>query len=77
MQFLPVITKPTRITNNNQMPVLPDHIWNNLYATYHGGILLTYAISDHCPTFINIPLLHSNTNHKVKLSFRSHKIVCT
>ena len=75
MQFLPVITKPTRIPNNNQMPSLLDHIWINFFATYHSGILLTDVISDHCPTFINIPSLHSDTNHKVKLSFRSHKIV--
>ena len=70
LQYLPVITKPTRMPNNNQTPSLLDHIWLNFLTRYNSGILLTDLVSDHCPTFINIPSLDSSPRDKIKIRFR-------
>ena len=71
--FIPVITKPTRMSplNMNRSTLL-DQIWINRIVTYSSGILLT-DITDHLPTFITVPISNTSGSHsseKIKISFR-------
>ena len=71
--FYPVITKPTRFPPNNLCPPsLLDHIWYNSLNINFSGIL-SYDLTDHCPTFLQLPFLNSNSNKEksnVKITFR-------
>ena len=71
--YLPVITKPTRFSPNSSVqPSLLDHIWFNGSCIYKAGIV-SLDITDHCPTFIQIPIINDNlkaNNDKVNVSFR-------
>ena len=50
--LLPVITKPTRFSaNNNHSPTLIDHIYMNTFTKIASGIL-NYDQTDHCSTFL-------------------------
>ena len=65
--FRPVITRPTRFTDNTASII--DHIWVN---TVHDitSCIFYCDITDHCPVFckINTPL--ENKNKLVKIKFR-------
>ena len=78
LNYFTHICRPTRNPDGNQTgdPSLLDHIYTNFHNNFKTGILLD-DISDHFPTFINIPLpplqnpnenTYSNT---IKKSFRS------
>ena len=70
--FFPVINKPTRFCpSNTSSPSILDQIWSNSLCMYKSGIL-TYDVTDHCPTFIQFPICTSTPNdrEKVKISFR-------
>ena len=75
-QFLPTITKPTRLpfSNLNQQPSLIDHIWTKFSFNYcnHTGILLDNT-TDHCTTFLTISkhlLLSDSCNDLIEMKFR-------
>ena len=68
--FIPIINKPTRITDTSA--TLIDNILINNPSNFTSGILL-YDISDHLPIFIirkHILMNNSNPNTFVKLNFR-------
>ena len=69
--FLPFISKPTRFAPNDVTnSSLLDHIWYNKVASCQSGIVLA-DYTDHCPTFIRIPLkMSKNSQSLVKISFR-------
>ena len=77
--FVPIINKPTRITDTSA--TLIDNILINNPSNFTSGILL-YDISDHLPIFIirkQILINNSNQNTSVKLNFREinlHTIDC-
>ena len=71
LSYLPTITKPTRFpcsSNQRGSPSLLDHIWTNNLDPFISGILAT-EISDHAPTFLNLPYANLKTN-KIKVLFR-------
>lgn len=70
--FLPLISKPTRLVN--QLPhSLIDHIWVNgtIANKFESGIIL-HDITDHLPIFLKFPIVAPTiiSNSKVKVSFR-------
>ena len=70
--FLPVITKFTRFPADpaNHSPTNLDHIFLNKALNFESGVL-DIQISDHCPTFINIPYYLAEPNKpKIKVQFR-------
>ena len=71
LNFMPLITKPTRFPIGNQRgsPALLDHIWCNRYYNYVSGII-TYESSDHLPTFLFINNLPVREGELVKIVFR-------
>ena len=73
LNFLPVITKPTRFppppNPRSISPTLIDHIWVNKFPRYSCGILLA-DLTDHCPIFIDLEAPVPNS--KIKLKFRDH-----
>ena len=73
LNFLPVITRPTRFSNNivNDTSSNLDHIWINKLNPFFSGILCM-DISDHCPTFINFfqQLNSINSDKKHLFKFR-------
>ena len=46
--FLSLINKPTRVTNNSY--TLIDHVWSNYYSNIIVGAIVYNQISDHFPT---------------------------
>lgn len=52
LNFLPLITKPTRITNHSR--TLIDHIYTNSYSDNITSGIATFDISDHLPIFCMI-----------------------
>ena len=73
MHFLPKISKPTRFSPIEGInPSLLDHIWINSISDFNVGILAS-DLTDHCPTFITIPLnTNVSQNEKRKVTFRLH-----
>ena len=71
--FLPVITKPTRFSPNDAcMPTILDQIWLNSLNITKSGII-SYDNTDHCPTFLQLPILNQNNpnkNESIKIKFR-------
>lgn len=76
LNFLPVITCPTRFPTGNQhgSPSLVDHIWYNRLNVIFCGIIL-YDISDHLPNFIQIKNFTSNPSDNTKFVFRDHSSI--
>ena len=71
--FLPVITRPTRFSNNilhNTFSNL-DHIWINKLNPVMSGILCI-DISDHCPTFIFFHYNKKLINNKKRITIRPY-----
>ena len=74
-RLIPVISKPTRFSNNSDnsiMPTLLDHTWFNSLSNYTSGII-DFDLTDHCPTFLNFNYLSENENNSskfVKIKFR-------
>ena len=60
--LLPVITKPTRITNHSA--TLIDHIYTNTVNSLVSGIL-TIDISDHLPVFCMADMKLKKQNHQM------------
>jgi len=60
--LLPVITKPTRITNHTA--ALIDHIYTNTVKSLVSGIL-TVDISDHLPVFCMVDIKLKKQNHQM------------
>ena len=60
--LLPVITKPTRITNHTA--TLIDHIYTNTVNSLVSGIL-TIDISDHLPVFCMVDIKLKKQNHQM------------
>ena len=77
LNFMPLITKPTRFPVGNQhgSPSLLDHIWCNRYYNYVSGIL-AYDVSDHLPTFFFLKNLPTCGNDLVKIVFRDFSEHC-
>ena len=77
--FYPVITKPTRFPSDDRsQPSLLDLIFTNTLTIYNSGII-KYDITDHCPTFIHVPIENysgSSGVEKVEISFRLNNISC-
>lgn len=75
LNFLPVITKPTRFSNTEQSigPTLLDHIWINSLVDYCSGII-SFDLTDHCPTFVIFDNFFTcktdDSRKKVKVTFR-------
>ena len=69
----PVITKPTRFpADDSSQPSLLDMIWTNSLNIFNSGII-NFDTTDHCPTFLQLPLYVSNCNNSnelIKISFR-------
>ena len=63
--FLPLISKPTRIPSLT----LLDQIWFNRLNHCNSGIILS-DITDHMPTFVNIPSFEIKYEDKIKITFR-------
>lgn len=72
MNYLPVITKPTRFPVGEQRgaPSLIDHIWCNKLTNYRSGII-TCDITDHLPSFITF-LDTNQQQEKTRVIFRDH-----
>lgn len=75
LNFIPLITKPTRFHNPSTVnepiqPSLLDHIWLNVFNCNSSGIILT-DMSDHLAVFVHISILHL-LPEKIKLEFRCH-----
>ena len=69
MHFVPVITKPTRFSvNDNHKNSLLDQIWINNLVDYTSGIIIT-DITDHFPVFLMLPI-SSSKSEKFKITFR-------
>ena len=69
MSYIPLITMPTRVTNNTA--TLLDHIWTNQLHEARTGIL-NISTTDHFPTFAStIFPVHSNKS-SIKKVFRDH-----
>ena len=65
--FFPVITKPTRFSNNS---ATLDQIWLNKETNMNSGIIY-YDITDHCPCFLNFNIPSFDfSNEKVKIEMR-------
>lgn len=60
--LLPVITKPTRITNHTA--TLIDHIYTNTVDSLVSGIL-TVDISNHLPVFCMVDIKLKKQNHQM------------
>ena len=75
LSFIPVITKPTRFPSGerDETPSLLDHIWLNSLTGFSSGVLCT-DITDHCPTFVNVPIARREDG-LIKLIFRTHSPV--
>ena len=69
ISLIPVITKPTRITD--QTATLIDNIFISHPVNFNSGILIS-DISDHFPTFIHIKKFFCNStdNTNVKIEYR-------
>ena len=69
--FLPVITKPTRFSTENNCSTL-DHIWISKSNFLLSGILLI-DITDHLPSFVYfLNPLEKKSKEKVKVTFRPY-----
>lgn len=66
--MVPVITKPTRITDNSRS--LIDHIWTNNLAESESGIVKV-CITDHYPIFVHTVTRTESSTSFVK-KFRDH-----
>ena len=73
LNFLPLITKPTRFPEGNQrgQPSLLDHMCYNRCSSVDSGILL-YNVTDHLPTFLILSDFSVTNNDPIKLSFLDH-----
>ena len=66
--FTPIISKPTRVTNNTASII--DHIWINFNNKSNAGILIS-NITDHYPVFSKFYSNINNKNNKlIKLEFK-------
>ena len=77
LSFSSLISKPTRFPPGNSfcLPSLLDHIWTNSLIDCYSGIILK-DLSDHCPTFVNIPL-DKEVNSNIKIKFRDYSEINT
>jgi hypothetical protein len=66
--FLPIITKPTRLTDHTK--TLIDHIYTNAYSDQISSGILLYDISDHLPVFCIINLCTKRIN--IRRFFRDY-----
>ena len=68
--FIPLITKPTRFSEQSQ-PSLLDQIWLKNPNSFTCGIII-HDLTDHWPVYLRIPILKSpnKTNDKIKITFR-------
>ena len=72
--LIPVITKPTRLSQNDGFnATLIDHIWTNVPSIYGGGIF-DVVISDHFPNFCVFDNLFKNPNKVEIIKFRNYSI---
>ena len=60
--FLPIITKPTRLTDYTK--TLIDHIYTNAYSDQISSGILLYDISDHLPVFCTVKFCTRRTNER-------------
>ena len=69
--FIPVINKPTRFSQNAVSSSNLDHIWINSLSNYTSGII-NIDISDHLPTFYHsyLPYTNNDLNKKIRIEFR-------
>ena len=69
--FLSFITESSKVpSNDSNSPPLFDHIWYNRTGNFISGVI-TFDITDHLPTFFQLPLLTpNNTSDLVRISFR-------
>jgi len=72
LNFLPVITKPTKFPSDVQQcrPTVLDHIWINGFKKFISGVF-SLDLTDHCPTFISIETTTLDSR-KIRVSFRVH-----
>ena len=63
--LLPLIDKPTRVTNTSS--TLIDHIWTNISLPIQ-SFVLNYDLTDHFPISVFKPL-SSHVNNKLEISF--------
>ena len=69
--LLPVITKPTRLTNHTA--TLIDHIYTNTVNSLGSGIL-TIGVSDHLSIFCMVDVKLKKQNHQMYLGTTEHLI---
>ena len=68
-ELIPTITKPTRITRNSATLIDNIIIGRNYHSIYTSLILLT-ALSDHCPTMLEIPNIEIYKTEPKKIQTR-------
>ena len=68
LHFYPIISRPTRIDNNDTVSVI-DHIWLNKDMSSHYGIVLA-DITDHFPVFCTLMTPEISENNLTKIQFR-------
>ena len=66
--FLPLITKPTRVTERGAS--LIDHMWSNILSDSQSGVL-DVTITDHFPIFTIFKSYTDKANRKIEVKFRS------
>ena len=77
LNFIPVVTKPTRFPSDNRSSHLPttlDHIFINKIVQFNSAIF-DYDLSDHCGTTLNCYLYGLQTNateNRHKITFRPY-----
>ena len=69
--FAPIISKPTRITSHTA--TLIDHIFTNNCHTITQTGVITEALSDHMPVYVNILLDPNKLDHKISEATLLHE----
>jgi len=72
LDYFPHTSRPTRFPDGDSAvsPSLLDHIGTNFTAPFSSGIF--FPLSDHLPTFLNIPILERvRANHKITFRIKN------
>lgn len=67
LHYFPLITLPTRVTENTSSCL--DHIWSNSLLPHKSGVLVS-DISDHYGVFFDIPSSSIKNNELIEIRFR-------
>ena len=69
MDLLPVITKPTRITDTSATLIDNIFISSRIQQDYHSGFIIS-DMSDHLPTFVKFRYVEYDIKQQMEISYR-------